>query len=64
MITINQFVSEYGIKKSYLLEYGITFYDISKYGNTPLDELPVDYHMKFMAVLTKHGYFCEGCKHD
>jgi len=58
-MTINQFLNDYGVQKGHLAQFGITFYQIAKYGNVTLDELPVDIHMSFMAVLTKYGYFCE-----
>ena len=61
MITINEFLKTYGVKRGHLQAYGLTFYVQARHGDTQLDELPTDYHMMFMAVLTKYGYFCEGC---
>ena len=60
VITINKFLQDYGVKKWHLAQYGISYHQIAKYGSVDLDELPVDIHMSFMAILTKYGYFCEG----
>ena len=60
-MTIKQFISDYGVHKGHLAQFGITYYQIDKYGDVDLEELPVDIHMEFMAVLTRYGYFCEGC---
>ena len=62
-MTINQFLNDFGVKNGHLQEFGISFYQIAKYGNTPLDELPVDVNLSFTAVLTRFGYFCE-CGHE
>ena len=59
-MTINLFLKEYGVKKWHLAQYGIKYHHIAKYGEVDLNELPVDIHMIFMAILTKYGYFCEG----
>ena len=63
-MTISKFLEEYGVSKSHLRAFDLTYYQITRYGDIDLEELPVDIHMKFMAVLTRYGYFCEGCKSE
>ena len=60
-MTINQFLKDYGVQKGHLAQFGITFYKIVKYGDVDIDELPVDIHIMFTAILNRYGYFCEGC---
>lgn len=59
MITINQFLEEYGVHKGHLAQFGLTYYHISTYGDIELDSLPVDIHIAFMAVLARYGHFCD-----
>jgi len=59
MITINEFLESYGVSKGHLSQFGITYYQIDKYGDVELEALPVDIHMSFMAILSRYGYFCE-----
>jgi len=54
-ITINQFISTYGIRKDHLGLHGLSYHTCAKYGDTPINELPRRFKDRFKDVLHLHG---------
>lgn len=60
MISINEFIRDYEVSIDKLAFYGIKERDVNIYGDEPLNELPDEVKVPFMAALEVYGYFVEG----
>lgn len=54
-VTFNQFIETYGVRKSHIVQHGISYESLQKYGDTPIEKLPARFNRVFKDVLNRHG---------